>query len=68
MTKCGLTGGTSQQLKIDYQVTPTIRVAGIPISPKISNSANFDCPVSGLSDLMGGGASGLLPSGVPSGV
>ena len=58
MTKCGLTGGQSQQLKIDYEVTPTIRIAGIPISPKISNNANFDCPVTGLSELMGGSGGG----------
>ncbi|KAI7849544.1 hypothetical protein BDC45DRAFT_520212 [Circinella umbellata] len=69
MAKCGLTGGQSQQLTIDYDVTPTIRIAGIPISPKISNSANFDCPVSGLSELMGAGdgavAGGDISSLIP---
>ncbi|KAI8144797.1 hypothetical protein BJV82DRAFT_606279 [Fennellomyces sp. T-0311] len=64
LSKCGLTGSQTQQLTIDYEVTPTVRVAGIPISPKISNSAKFDCPVSGLSALTGGGLGDVIPSGV----
>ncbi|KAI9489959.1 hypothetical protein BDB00DRAFT_769637 [Zychaea mexicana] len=65
LTKCGLMGGQTAQLTIDYEVTPTIRVAGIPISPKISNSANFDCPASSLSELTGGGGvADMIPSGV----
>lgn len=48
MTKCGLTGGQKQQLTIDYDVVPTIKIIGIPISFTISNSANFDCPLVSL--------------------
>ncbi|KAI9315752.1 hypothetical protein BX666DRAFT_1860846 [Dichotomocladium elegans] len=44
--KCGLTGSAQQKVTVDYDVIPTIRIAGIPISFTISNSANFDCPVS----------------------
>lgn len=44
LDKCGLTGGTAQQITIDYDVTPTLRIIGIPISFTISNNAKIDCP------------------------
>jgi hypothetical protein len=33
-----------QQIKIDYDVIPTVKFGVIPISLTISNSASFDCP------------------------
>lgn len=44
MSKCGLTGGSSSQIKINYNVKPTLKIIGIPITPTISQSANIDCP------------------------
>ncbi|KAJ9097210.1 hypothetical protein QFC21_004879 [Naganishia friedmannii] len=40
-----------QQIKINYDLTLKLQIAGISISPKISNSANIDCPVDDLSAL-----------------
>ncbi|KAG0186941.1 Adenosine 5'-monophosphoramidase [Apophysomyces sp. BC1034] len=45
LSKCGLLGGEKQNIKVDYDVIPTIKILGIPISPTISNSANFPCPL-----------------------
>lgn len=42
--KCGLTGSNSgSQVTIDYKVTPTLKIIGIPISVTISQSANLPC-------------------------
>ncbi|KAI8344860.1 hypothetical protein BC941DRAFT_409835 [Chlamydoabsidia padenii] len=43
-SKCGLDGSVKQQIKIDYDVIPTVKFGLIPISITISNSASFDCP------------------------
>ncbi|KAF9921257.1 hypothetical protein FBU30_008730 [Linnemannia zychae] len=46
LTRCGITGGTDNQLTINYDVKATVRVIGIKISPNIKNqSYSFDCPV-----------------------
>ncbi|KAI8090442.1 hypothetical protein BDF21DRAFT_411286 [Thamnidium elegans] len=45
-TKCGLLGGESQDLTIDYDLIPTVRIAGIAISPVIHQSSHFPCPIS----------------------
>ncbi|ORY99385.1 hypothetical protein BCR43DRAFT_436002 [Syncephalastrum racemosum] len=47
MTKCGLNGDPSQKqdLTIDYDITPTVRVVGFPISITLRKSANFPCPI-----------------------
>ncbi|KAI8086428.1 uncharacterized protein BX664DRAFT_335763 [Halteromyces radiatus] len=43
-SKCGVDGSQKQQIKIDYDVIPTVKFGLIPISITISNSASFDCP------------------------
>lgn len=44
--KCGLLGGAKQDLTIDYDLIPTVRIAGIGISPVIRQSSSFACPIS----------------------
>ncbi|KAI9309497.1 hypothetical protein BJ944DRAFT_258427 [Cunninghamella echinulata] len=76
LTKCGITGGTKEQIKINYDITPTVKIIGIPISFTISSSSSFDCPdsaTSGVQDVLGPLASlvpsGInLPTGVPTGI
>ncbi|KAI9354662.1 hypothetical protein BD770DRAFT_473901 [Pilaira anomala] len=46
-TKCGLLGGTSKEdLVIDYDLIPTVRIASFVIAPIIRQSSRFPCPVS----------------------
>lgn len=46
-TKCGLLGGTSKEdLVIDYDLIPTVRIASVVIAPIIRQSSRFPCPVS----------------------
>ncbi|KAI8971482.1 hypothetical protein BDF20DRAFT_884714 [Mycotypha africana] len=54
VTKCGLDGSTPQQLKFDYYIYPTVRIAGIAITPRISKSMSLACPTSALDGLLGG--------------
>lgn len=42
--KCGVV--PAQNIKIDYDLTLRLKIAGIVISPKISSSASFQCPIS----------------------
>ncbi|KAL1935007.1 hypothetical protein VTP01DRAFT_4147 [Rhizomucor pusillus] len=50
--KCGLTGSSSgSQVTIDYKVTPTLKIIGIPISVTISQSANLPCDQTSIPDL-----------------
>jgi hypothetical protein len=45
-TKCGLLGGTAKEdLYIEYDLIPTVRIAGIAISPAIRQSSHFPCPI-----------------------
>lgn len=60
--KCGIKPGTSvQQLTIQYDLTLSLRILAITISPSFSGTASFDCPVT-QSDLDALGASGYLKS------
>ena len=43
MGKCGVLGGESTGITIDYDVIPTLNIIGIKISPTISNNANLPC-------------------------
>ncbi|GAN05229.1 conserved hypothetical protein [Mucor ambiguus] len=53
-SKCGLLGGSSKQdLYIEYDLIPTIRIAGIAISPTIHQSSHFPCPISSGQLTMG---------------
>jgi hypothetical protein len=45
MTLCGLDGSTPQNIKFDYYIKPTVRIAGIPITPTISKSMSIPCPL-----------------------
>lgn len=46
-SKCGLLGGSNKEdLYIEYDLIPTIRIAGIAISPTIHQSSHFPCPIS----------------------
>lgn len=45
VTKCGLTGGSKEDLFINYDLKPTVRIAGIAISPVIHQSSHFPCPI-----------------------
>jgi len=55
-TKCGVTGGTKSNLIIDYQITLGIRILMVTISPVISNTFSFPCPISAseISSLLSG--------------
>ncbi|KAI8371485.1 uncharacterized protein BYT42DRAFT_580421 [Radiomyces spectabilis] len=59
--KCGLMGGEKQSIKVDYDIIPTVRIIGIAISPTISQSSTFPCPINSndLSSL--GGLSSMVP-------
>lgn len=76
-TKCGLLGGTSSDITINYKLIVTVDIIGIKISPSIDESATFPCPISGgnlpsdlttaLGALESGGLGGLA-SDIPSGL
>jgi len=42
--KCGVTGGSQSDLKIDYKVTVDIKILLVSISPSISNTFSLSCP------------------------
>ncbi|KAL0090667.1 hypothetical protein J3Q64DRAFT_1706565 [Phycomyces blakesleeanus] len=43
--KCGFLGGEKEQISIDYDVQPTIKIIGIPITITVSDTARFPCPL-----------------------
>lgn len=57
-SKCG---ANKQNLNIDYTITPALRILFVTISPAVSNTFNFPCPISpdqlpNLSSLGAGGS------------
>jgi LEA14-like dessication related protein len=44
-TKCGFIGGTKSQITVNYKITLSLRVLFLTISPAVSNSLSFDCPL-----------------------
>ncbi|KAK0210891.1 hypothetical protein DFS33DRAFT_1296162 [Desarmillaria ectypa] len=58
LEKCGILG-TKTNIDVNYKITLAIRILIVTVSPVISNSFSFACPLdsSSLSDLMG--SSGL---------
>ncbi|CEP07553.1 hypothetical protein [Parasitella parasitica] len=53
-SKCGLLGGSDKEdLYIEYDLIPTIRIAGIAISPILRQSSHFPCPISSGQLTMG---------------
>jgi len=51
-TKCGLAGGTASDITVNYDITLGLRVLFFTVSPTISNSASFLCPLT-ASDIPG---------------
>ncbi|CAA7271537.1 unnamed protein product [Cyclocybe aegerita] len=58
--KCGVIGGTRSQITVNYKITLGIRIILVTISPVISNSFRFDCPLqaSDISKFLGGAIGG----------
>ncbi|KAJ6502430.1 hypothetical protein C8R45DRAFT_976615 [Mycena sanguinolenta] len=54
--KCGIIGGSKTDLTVDYKITLSVQILFIPISPSISNTFTFPCPLTGddLNGLLGG--------------
>jgi hypothetical protein len=45
--KCGLLGDSlKEDIYVEYDLIPTIRIAGIAISPVLRQSSRFPCPIS----------------------
>ncbi|KAF8559797.1 hypothetical protein OG21DRAFT_1594593 [Imleria badia] len=44
-TKCGIGGGTVSDITVNYDITLGLRVLFFTVSPTISNSASFKCPL-----------------------
>jgi len=45
ITKCGISGGTVSDITVNYDITLALRVLFFTVSPTISNSASFLCPL-----------------------
>ncbi|CAO3679280.1 unnamed protein product [Rhizopus stolonifer] len=59
VSRCGLTGEEKQDLTIDYSIQLTAKVLFIKISPTISSSTSFTCPIS-ANGALGGLGDGTL--------
>ncbi|KAF7363548.1 LEA-2 domain-containing protein [Mycena sanguinolenta] len=44
--KCGIIGGTKTDLTVDYKITLSVQILFLTISPSISNTFAFACPLS----------------------
>jgi len=55
-SKCGASGGTKSNLEVNYEITLGIHILVATVSPVISNTFSFPCPISAseLSTLLGG--------------
>ncbi|KAH8116849.1 hypothetical protein DFH11DRAFT_1823854 [Phellopilus nigrolimitatus] len=64
LTKCGITGGTKEDITVDYKITLGLKILFVTVSPSFSNTFNFACPVtaSDLSSLLKG--SGIDITGI----
>jgi len=45
-TRCGFLGSPKTQIKVNYKITLGLRILFVVVSPVVSNSFNFDCPLS----------------------
>ncbi|KAF7305044.1 LEA-2 domain-containing protein [Mycena kentingensis (nom. inval.)] len=63
-TKCGVLGGSKQQLTVHYKIKLELQFLIIPLSPTISNDFKFTCPLeaSDLEGLLSGAGIGSLGS------
>ncbi|KAK4688436.1 hypothetical protein P7C73_g1674, partial [Tremellales sp. Uapishka_1] len=60
ISKCGIEGGAVQDITVDYDLTLKLKVLGVTVSPKISSSASFECPITQAEiESIGGSISGL---------
>nr|XP_018260305.1 uncharacterized protein I303_07223 [Kwoniella dejecticola CBS 10117]OBR82463.1 hypothetical protein I303_07223 [Kwoniella dejecticola CBS 10117] len=66
ISKCGISGGSVKDITVDYDLYLKLKILGITVSPTISNSASFECPItaSDIESIIGndGSLSGLLGS------
>ncbi|KAK6908453.1 hypothetical protein I203_102454 [Kwoniella mangroviensis CBS 8507] len=63
--KCGISGGTKQDITVDYDLYLKLKILGVTVSPTISNSASFECPItaSDIQSIIGSDSlSGLIGS------
>jgi LEA14-like dessication related protein len=51
-TKCGVIGSNKSNISVNYKITLGIRFLFVTVSPSVSNSFSFECPMS-KSDLEG---------------
>jgi hypothetical protein len=61
-TKCGFVGGAKTNIKVNYKITLGLRILFVVVSPVISNSFSFECPLqqSDVAGLLGGTNLGSL--------
>ncbi|WWC95829.1 hypothetical protein V866_002696 [Kwoniella sp. B9012] len=65
ISKCGISGGTKQDITVDYDLYLKLKILGVTVSPTISNSASFECPItaSDIQSIIGSDSlSGLIGS------
>lgn len=43
--KCGVGGGAVQDITVIYDLDLHLKILGVSIEPKLSNSASFPCPI-----------------------
>jgi len=44
-TRCGFLGSPKTRLKVNYKITLGVRILFVVVSPVVSNSFDFDCPL-----------------------
>ncbi|OCF34489.1 hypothetical protein I317_04917 [Kwoniella heveanensis CBS 569] len=56
--KCGILGGSTQDITVDYDLYLKLKILGVTVSPTISNSASFECPItaSDIESIVGSGS------------
>ncbi|KII88353.1 hypothetical protein PLICRDRAFT_175952 [Plicaturopsis crispa FD-325 SS-3] len=61
-TKCGFIGGTKSDISVNYKITLGLRILFITVSPVVSNSMSFACPLkeSDIAGFLGSSLAGLL--------
>jgi len=64
--KCGILGTTKTNLSVNYKITLGLQILFVTVSPSISNSFSFACPLSSsdLKGLLGGAGLGGSKRGV----
>ncbi|WVW86927.1 hypothetical protein I302_108982 [Kwoniella bestiolae CBS 10118] len=63
ISKCGISGGAKKDITVDYDLYLKLKILGVTVSPTISNSASFECPItaSDIQSIIGSDSlSGLI--------